>query len=98
MDKVSHTAFWSVISIVAASIGGLLFVLMSHASQPKHPEAAHESDVLSVQVGMARVSTQVEQNSNILGEVKLDLKELRIEQNDANRRILEAIGGRSDGR
>lgn len=98
MDRVSTTTFWSVIPIVAAAIGGLFLVLMSHASQPKHAEAAHESDVSSVQIDVTRVATQVEQNSLVLGELKLDLRELRVEQNDANRRILDAIGGRSDGR
>ena len=94
MDKVSSTAFWYVISIVAASIGGLILVFLSHASEPKHAEAAHESDVLSVRVGMARVVTQVEQNSSILSEVKLDLKELRVEQRQSSDVILRAIEGR----
>lgn len=97
MDKVSHTAFWSVISIVAASIGGLIFVMMSHASVGKHPESAHEDDVSSVRVHVAEVSTKVDHNSRVLDEVKMDLRELRVEQNNANQRILEAIGERHNG-
>jgi len=94
MDRVSPTAFWSVISIVAASIGGIFFVMISHAGQAKHPEAAHEDDVSSVQVHVAKVATKVDHNSVILGEVKMDLRELRVEQNSANQRILDAIGER----
>jgi len=94
MERVSHTAFWSVISIVAASIGGIFFVVMSHASEGKHPESAHEDDVSSVQIHVAQVATKVDHNSRVLEEVKMDLRELRIEQNNANQRILEAIGDR----
>ena len=94
MEKVSHTAFWSVIPIVAASIGGIFFVVMSHASEGKHPEAAHEDDVSGLQVNVAQVATKVDHNSRVLDEVKIDLRELRIEQNNANQRILDAIGDR----
>ena len=94
MEKVSPTAFWSVISIVAASIGGIFFVMISHAGEGKHPESAHEDDVSGLQVHVAQVATKVDHNSRVLEEVKMDLRELRIEQNNANQRILEAIGDR----
>jgi hypothetical protein len=94
MEKVSPTAFWSIIPIIAASIGGIFFVMMSHASEGKHSESAHEDDVSGLQVHVAQVATKVDHNSRVLEEVKMDLRELRIEQNNANQRILEAIGDR----
>lgn len=69
---------------------------MTHASTPKHPEAAHESDVYDVNIRFERVATQVAHNSTILEEVKLDIKELRVEQTESSMRILNAIGERDE--
>ena len=98
MESTTNTTFWSAISIITAALGGIFFVLMSHAESPKHSESAHEDDVSRIEVYVATVGTKVDHNSRVLAELKLDLKELRVEQNNASQRILEAIGGRRDGR
>jgi cation transport regulator ChaC len=98
MESTPNTTFWSAISIITAAVGGIFFVLISHAETPKHPEAAHEDDVGRIEVTVARVETRVGHNTRVLEELKLDLRELRVEQSNANQRILEAIGGSQDGR
>ena len=91
VDKVSSTSFWSILSIVAACIGGLLFVMMSHANTPKHSGAAKEEAVSSLEVKVERVATKVDNNRYILEEVKDDLRDMRAEQNTYTEAVLEAI-------
>tara|TARA_Y100000310_G_scaffold296382_1_gene328590 strand:+ start:127 stop:411 length:285 start_codon:yes stop_codon:yes gene_type:complete len=91
MEHVTPTAFWSTVSIIAAAIGSSFWLTVSHADEPLHSEAASESDVSAIEVKLERVATDVEHNSDVLGELKDDLKDLRIEQSTATREILEAI-------
>jgi hypothetical protein len=68
-----------------------MWLSVSHAGEPKHSEAAHESDVTAIEVKLEGVASDVEHNKDVLNEVKLDLRDLRIEQRVATREILEAI-------
>ena len=91
MEHVTPTAFWSTVSIIAAAIGSSFLLTVSHADEPRHAESAAESDVAAIEVKLERVATDVEHNSDVLGELKADLKDLRIEQSTATRDILDAI-------
>ncbi len=91
MEHVTPTAFWSATTIVASAIGAGMWLSVSHAGEPKHAEAAHESDVTAIEVKLEGVASDVEHNKDVLNEVKLDLRDLRIEQRVATREILEAI-------
>jgi len=90
-NGVTSTAFWSIVSIVAAAIGGLFFVITGHANEERHPGAANEEKVASLEVKVERVATKVDHNKDILEEVKQHVKEIRIEQNAYNQSVLEAI-------
>ena len=91
MEHVTPTAFWSATTIIASAIGAAMWLSVSHAGEPKHAEAASERDVTAIEIKLEGVATDVEHNKDILGEVKDDLKDLRIEQSVATREILEAI-------
>ena len=91
MEKVSHTAFWSVISIVAAALGGLFLLSVTHAGEAAHPGAASASKVSELEIGVARMETTVGYNSIMLKEVRDDIKVLRTEQKEATQNILDAL-------
>ena len=91
MEIVTPTAFWSATTIVASAIGATLFLSISHSGEPKHPEAALESDVTQIQVRLERVQTNVEHNKDLLGDLREEIGELRVEQNESRSEILEAI-------
>jgi sigma54-dependent transcription regulator len=91
MDRVSHTAFWSVISIVAAALGGLFLLSVTHAGEAAHPGAASASKVSELEIGVARMETTVGYNSIMLKEVRDDIKVLRTEQKEATQNILDAL-------
>jgi len=95
MEGTSSTTFWSAVSIITAAMGGIFFVFIAHSAEPKHSEAAHEKDVTSIQIEVARVEENVSHNSRVLEELKVDLRTLRIEQANANREILDAINSHS---
>ncbi len=82
---------WSVVTIVASAIGGLLVLLFTHMGQPKHAEAAEEKTVTAIEVRMERVATEVSLNKEILDEVRTDVNEIRVEQRAYTDTILEAI-------
>ena len=94
MDRVSHTAFWSVISIVAASIGGLFLLSVTHAGEPSHPGSASSTRVSELEIGVARMGMSVDHNSEMLEEVREDIRSLRIEQRASTENILDALKGR----
>ena len=52
-----------------------MWLTVSHAGEPKHAEAAYESDVTAIEVKLEGVASDVEHNADILGEVKDDIKE-----------------------
>ena len=91
MDPVTPNAFWATMSIAAAAIGSSFFLTISHAGEPKNSESASESDVSEIQVRVAKVVTDVEYNKVLLGDLKSEIRELRTEQNESSREILEAI-------
>ena len=91
MEKVSHTAFWSVISIVAAALGGLFIFSVTHAGESTHPGAASANRVSEIEIGVARMGMAVQHNSEMLVEVREDIKTMQFEQREATQNILEAL-------
>jgi hypothetical protein len=87
------TTFWTAISIAATAIGSLFFLIYAHAGEPTHPQAAREDDVTGIQVRVEGIATDVENNKQVLSEVKEDIKGLRIEQRESTDSILRAIRG-----
>ena len=94
MEHVTPTAFWSTVSIIAAAIGSSFLLTVSHANEPRHPDAASESDVSEIKIQVTRVAADVGYNRAALVELKDEIKDLRTEQNRSSQEILEAI--RSD--
>ena len=91
MDTVSTAAFWSGMGIVGSAIGASFLFSVSHSSEPKHADAALETDVTKIEIKLERVATDVEYNKTLLGDLKEDIRDLRTEQNQASEDILEAI-------
>mgnify|MGYP001171879250 CR=1 FL=1 len=91
MDRVTPATFWGAVTIVASAIGGLFFLSVSHSSEPKHPDSALETDVSKIELKLEGVATDVVHHTAMLKDLKTDLKELRVEQMDQGREILEAI-------
>ena len=93
MANVTSTTFWAALTIVASAVGGVVILAVSHAGEPRHPESASESDVVSLQVKVERIASDVGHNRYILEEVKGQLEGMRVEQNDYTERVLRAIEG-----
>ena len=83
--------FWSTLTIFASAVGGVLILLFTHIGEPKHAAAADERDVSEIQIRVERVVTEVARNKEILDEVKVDVKEFRVEQRAYTESILRAI-------
>jgi len=83
--------FWSTLTIFASAVGGVLVLLFTHMGEPKHAAAADERDVSEIQIRVERVVTEVARNKEILDEVKVDVKEFRVEQRAYTESILRAI-------
>jgi len=66
-------------------------ITYSHSGEPKHPEAAHERDVRTVEIKVEGVVVEVRRNKTVLVEVKQDIRELRMEQRAHTETILRAI-------
>jgi len=64
---------------------------VSHFGVPKHPGSARAADVALIEVRLEGDATNLVHHAVILNEVKRDLRELRVEQMDQGREILEAI-------
>jgi hypothetical protein len=94
MNSVSQTTFWSTITIMASAIGGVLILASTHASEPRHSEAADESQVAALEVKVERVATNVENNTTVLNEVKAELRDLRVDMRESSQEILRAIHSR----
>ena len=62
MEYVTPTAFWSTVSIIAAAIGSSFLLTVSHANEPRHPDAASESDVSEIKIQVTRVAADVGYN------------------------------------
>ena len=94
MTTNGSTTFWSGVGIIATAVGSLFFLFVSHAGEPKHPGAARESDVTTMAVRVARVTVEVNNNKEVLQEVKEDVQALRVQQNRDTEEILRAIRAR----
>ena len=91
MDRVTPTTFWGAVTVIAASIGAVFSMSVSHSGEPKHSAAAFETDVTSIRVRLERVQTNTEHNARSLVELKNDLAAQRVEQREQSEEILEAI-------
>tara|TARA_R110000765_G_scaffold56444_2_gene111293 strand:- start:113 stop:397 length:285 start_codon:yes stop_codon:yes gene_type:complete len=91
MDSIGTTTFWASVGIAASAIGALFAMQVSHAGEDGHSSMANQSDVSEVRIRLERVSTEVNHNTIILGELKQDLKDIQLEQADSSKEILEAI-------
>ena len=83
--------FWSTLTIFASAVGGVLILLFTHIGEPKHAAAADERDVSDIQIRVERVVTAVARNKESLDEVKIDVREIRVEQRAYTETILSAI-------
>jgi hypothetical protein len=96
MSNVSQTTFWSTITIMASAIGGVLILASTHAGEPRHSESADERQVSALEVRVERVATTVEHNSEVLSELKDEIKYIAEEQRTYSKEILSAIRTRRD--
>jgi hypothetical protein len=87
----STPGFWTVMTIAAATCGGLLSLLISHSAEPKHSEAAHEDDVNVIEVRLEKVVADVGHNTSLLSELKYEIGDMRTEQRADTESILSAI-------
>jgi hypothetical protein len=94
MSNVSQTTFWSTITIMASAIGGVLILASTHAGEPRHSESADERQVSALEVRVERVATSVEHNSEVLSELKDEIKDLRVDMRASSQDILRAIEAR----
>ena len=70
--------------MVIAALGSLFFMVYTHAGQAKHPESAHEEDVIILAVKVGAIESNIE-------NIKEDVEEIRVEQRVHTNAILEAI-------
>tara|TARA_B100000749_G_scaffold231425_1_gene188126 strand:- start:294 stop:581 length:288 start_codon:yes stop_codon:yes gene_type:complete len=91
MDNVSRVTFWAVVGIVGAAMGGLFAMSSSHAVEDSHGGAAKKEEVVDIKVKVERIGAGVENNKEMLTELKGDFRGMRETQSVANREILEAI-------
>jgi len=94
MSNESQTTFWSTITIMASAIGGVLILASTHAGEPRHSESADERQVSALEVRVERVATSVEHNSEVLSELKDEIKDLRVDMRASSQDILRAIEAR----
>lgn len=90
-NGLATPGFWTILTIAAATCGGLLSLLISHSAEPKHSEAAHEDDVNVIEVRLERVATDVGHNSSLLSDLKDEIGDMRTEQRADTETILSAI-------
>tara|TARA_R110000751_G_C13782980_1_gene481194 strand:+ start:2426 stop:2707 length:282 start_codon:yes stop_codon:yes gene_type:complete len=83
--------FWTVIGIIAATIGSLFLLTVSHAATPKHTGAAATVDVYEIGSRLEGVSVDVGNNKNILGELRVEVRDLKTEQIRYSQEILKAV-------
>ena len=93
MSHISHTTFWASLGIVATAIGGLFTMQTGHASDNGHDSLAEVADLSRAEIKLERLSTEVGYNTQLLGELRLEVKEISRRQMDTSREILEAIRG-----
>ena len=91
MSNVSQMTFWSTVTLMASAMGGILILASTHAGEPRHSEAADERQVSELEVRVERVATTVEHNSEVLSELKDEIKYIAEEQRTYSNEILSAI-------
>jgi archaellum component FlaC len=79
---------------MASAIGGVLILASTHAGEPRHSESADERQVSALEVRVERVATSVEHNSEVLSELKDEIKDLRVDMRASSQDILRAIEAR----
>jgi len=93
MTHVTPTTFWASLGIVASAIGGLFTMQMSHAGENGHSSMADQAEVAQVKIKIERIETEVKHNRELLGDLKVELRDLRAKQAENSEEILEAIRG-----
>jgi len=93
MTHVTPTTFWASLGIVASAIGGLFTMQMSHANENGHSSMADQAEVSQVKIKIERIETEVGHNRELLGDLKVELRDLRDRQAQTSEEILEAIRG-----
>jgi len=91
MEQINRVTFWAVVGIVGTAMGGLFAMSSSHAVEAAHGGAAKKEEVSEIKVKMERIGVGVENNKEMLTELKGDFRGMRETQSVANREILEAI-------
>lgn len=91
MTKNGSPGIWSVLSVVIAGVGGLLMILLAHADQPTHPEAAHEDTVTALAVRLEGISVQADHTKAAIVEIQEEVSALRAEQRQSTEQIIRAI-------
>ena len=91
MEQINRVTFWAVVGIVGTAMGGLFAMSSSHAVEEAHVGAAKSGEVTEIKVRMERIGAGVENNKEMLTELKGDFRGMRETQSVANREILEAI-------
>ena len=93
MSPVTTTTFWASLGIVATAIGGLFTMQTSHASNGGHEGVAGMEDLSRAEIKLERVATEVGHNTQLLGDLRDEVREISRRQMDSSREILEAIRG-----
>ena len=66
---------------------------MSHANENGHSSMADQAEVSQVKIKIERIETEVKHNRELLGDLKVELRDLRDKQAQTSEEILEAIRG-----
>lgn len=66
---------------------------ISHAGENGHSSAANQEEVSEVKIKIERIATEVNHNRELLGDLKVELRDLRTKQVETSEEILEAIRG-----
>tara|TARA_R100000935_G_scaffold54981_1_gene84486 strand:- start:167 stop:451 length:285 start_codon:yes stop_codon:yes gene_type:complete len=93
MPLVTPTTFWASIGFIATALGGLLSMQTGHASDNGHDGLAGREELSRAELKLERVATEVEHHTRLLGEMRVEIKDISRHQADASREILEAIRG-----
>lgn len=93
MSSVTPTTFWASVGIASTAIGGLFTMQMSHAGENGHSSMADQAEVSEVKIKIERIETEVKHNRELLGDLKVELRDLRDKQAQTSEEILEAIRG-----
>ena len=93
MHTITPTTFWASLGIVASAIGGLFTMQISHAGENGHSSMADQEEVSEVRIKIERIATEVNHNRELLGDLKVEMRNLRDRQSETSEEILEAIRG-----